>query len=72
MNRDTDHKLDLMTVDEVAALCRVEKKTVYNWNHLGDGPPSYRPNGGRVLFDRAEVEEWLRRSRRTGSEQPAW
>jgi excisionase family DNA binding protein len=68
MNGDTNNKLELMTVDEVAALCRVQKKTVYNWNHLGDGPPSYRPNRGKVLFDRAEVEEWLRISRRSGSE----
>jgi excisionase family DNA binding protein len=72
MDRNTDHKLDLMTVDEVAALCRVQKKTVYNWNHLGDGPPRFRPSGGKVLFDRSDVEDWLRASRQTGREQSTW
>jgi hypothetical protein len=70
MDENTNIKPDFMTVAEVASLCRVQKKTVYNWNYLGDGPPCYRPRRGRILYDRREVEAWLRMSRRSGGGNP--
>ncbi len=31
--------------------------------------PCYKPNGGRLYFDRAELEAWIRRGRVTPSDE---
>lgn len=51
--------VDLMTVPEVAALCRIDAQTVYSWRARGVGPLTFRLNG-RVVADRADVEAWIK------------
>lgn len=55
MNTSTE---PLMTVDEVAALLRVGRKTLLNWRPLGIGPCGFRV-GGAVRYRRVEVDRWL-------------
>ncbi len=53
----------LLTVREVAIYLGVHEKTVYAWVERG-AMPHYKI-GGRVRFDRAQVQQWLH-SRRGG------
>ena len=48
----------LLTVEEVAAQLRVPAATVRYWRHQGVGPKSFKV-GRRVLFDAADVRDWL-------------
>lgn len=53
-----------MDLDEVAALLRIDRKTLVNWrSQRRPGlPVGIRPAGARtVLFRRAEVMAWLDR-----------
>lgn len=61
-----------MTTAEVAELCRTSPETVRYWRHISYGPGSFRV-GRRVLYDRAEVEKWLRslQSAESGDGRPA-
>lgn len=54
---------EYLTVPELAARLHVEKKTVYNWNALGVGPPVHKFGHG-CRYRRTEVEEWERSRRR--------
>lgn len=49
---------DLITTEEVAALCRTSPATVRYWRHIGHGPAGFKL-GRRVLYRRALVEAWL-------------
>jgi len=49
---------DLMTLDEVAALLKVSRKTVLNWRARGIGPPGFRVVKA-VRFRRSEVARYL-------------
>lgn len=52
-----------MTTAELAELVRVPAETVRYWRHAGKGPKSFRiPGGRRVLYNRADVEDWLRQA----------
>lgn len=46
----------LLTVEEVAALLRVEVATIYVWTSKRKIP--FRKVGGRLRFDRDEVLRW--------------
>lgn len=48
-----------MTTAEVAALMRTSPETVRYWRHVGKGPGSFKA-GRKVLYERADVEKWLR------------
>jgi excisionase family DNA binding protein len=48
----------LLTVDEVAELCRTSPATVRYWRHMGSGPKSFRL-GRRVLFREDDVRSWI-------------
>lgn len=56
---------DLMTVAEVAAMLRKSVKALYNWradpeDRSGFGRvPSYRPGGGRPLYRRSDVQNFI-------------
>lgn len=50
---------DLLTTDDVAAMFRQPKATIYAFNSRGDGPPRMKI-GRRVLYRRGDVMEWLR------------
>lgn len=49
---------DWLTVTEVSRLVRLSKPTVYQLASKNQ-IPHYRPSGGKLLFDRAEVEAWI-------------
>lgn len=53
---DTRH--ELMTLDEVAATLRINRKTLLNWRPLGVGPRGFRV-GKAVRYRRSEVDQWL-------------
>lgn len=61
--------MDLITTAEAAKLMRVAPGTVRYWRHIGYGPTGFRV-GGRVLYDRTEVEQWLRDQRMAASTGP--
>lgn len=47
-----------LSVVETAAVCGVTPSAVRSWRSRGIGPRSYRI-GSRVLFDRADVHDWI-------------
>lgn len=57
MRTDADDR-KLLTVEEVAAICRVPPATIYRWNHFGTGPPRLRI-GRHVLYPAADLWAWL-------------
>jgi len=55
---------DILTVDEVAAILKVSRRSVYELTRergqRGDNPlPTVRLNGKTVRFDRADVMAWI-------------
>ncbi|WP_062526042.1 helix-turn-helix transcriptional regulator [Demequina rhizosphaerae] len=48
----------LLTVEEVAELCRTAPATVRYWRYTGTGPRSAKI-GRRVLYRREDVDQWL-------------
>ncbi len=63
----SDSPSPFITVEEVAALLRVPRSTVYIWtSRVGsDAIPRYRA-GRRLVFDPAEVLGWFRETQRIG------
>lgn len=49
--------MNLLTVNEVAALLKTGKSTVYEWAALGQIP--YLKVNGLLRFDEAELLEWV-------------
>lgn len=52
--------MNLMTLKEVAEELRVPEATLRYWRQRGEGPLGFRI-GGKVVFRRAAVEEWVAR-----------
>lgn len=48
----------VLNLDEVATLTGLSKSHLYKMSHTGN-IPCYRPTGGRLHFDKAEIEKWL-------------
>ncbi|WP_433054216.1 helix-turn-helix transcriptional regulator [Dactylosporangium sp. CS-033363] len=48
-----------MSIDEVAALLRVPKGTLYQWRSHRKGPRA-RKVGRHLRYDRADVQAWFR------------
>jgi len=55
---------EFLTVEEVAKYLKTTRKYVYKlvWAHQ---LPCYKPNGGRLLFDPKEIEEFIRAGRKS-------
>jgi excisionase family DNA binding protein len=53
-----------MTTFEVADLLRTSPATVRYWQHMGNGPASFKV-GRRRLYARADVEAFIARARET-------
>jgi hypothetical protein len=54
---------DKLTTSELAIELKRSPETVKRWRRLRLGPPWIALPGGRVLYDRAEVERWLEEQR---------
>lgn len=52
----------LMNIDELADYLRLQRQTIYNW--LNQGKISGIKVGGVWRFDRKDVDDWLRSSKR--------
>jgi predicted DNA-binding transcriptional regulator AlpA len=48
----------LLTVKEVAAMTTLAESTLFDWRAQGKGPRSFK-FGARVVYDEAEVLEWI-------------
>lgn len=48
-----------LTTAEVSALLGVPPETLRYWRHLNKGPQSYRIGDKRVVYDRADLDDWL-------------
>jgi predicted DNA-binding transcriptional regulator AlpA len=51
--------LDLVTTEELAAMCGVAPNTCRYWRHVHQGPKFFKVGGKRVFYKRADVEEWI-------------
>ncbi len=49
---------EYLTVEDVALITRSTPQAVRYWRHRGTGPRSFKL-GRRVLFDPADVAEWI-------------
>ena len=54
-----DPRTPLATTEEVAAYLRRKPGTVKRWRHLGIGPRYIRGEGGEVLYDWADIDDWV-------------
>jgi predicted DNA-binding transcriptional regulator AlpA len=54
----TEDVTELMTLDEVAAVLKVSRKSLLNWRSHRVGPQGFRI-GKAVRYRRDEVERWL-------------
>ena len=50
--------LDLLTVEQLAALLQVPPSTIYQWRYLNQGPPGFKV-GRHLRFEKSDVETWL-------------
>lgn len=50
---------DIFTLAEVAQMTRTNPATLRYWRSLGDGGPKSFKLGRRVLYHRADVEQWI-------------
>jgi DNA-binding transcriptional MerR regulator len=51
--------LDLITTEELAAMCHVAPNTVRYWRHVGQGPKHFKVGGKRVFYKPEDVERWI-------------
>ncbi len=56
----------LLTTVEAAAFLRVGVRTMRRWRTDGGGPPYVQAGGRRILYDRRQLEAWLK------SQTPPW
>lgn len=49
---------EYITVEQLAAITAMAKKTIYEWNSSGYGPTVHKFSG-RVRYLATEVEAWL-------------
>lgn len=47
-----------LTIEEVAAELRLERRSLYDWRVRKVGPPAVKV-GRRLLYRRSELERWL-------------
>ncbi|MGE4164030.1 MAG: helix-turn-helix transcriptional regulator [Vicinamibacterales bacterium] len=48
----------LLTIDEVAAILRKPRGTLYHWRQTGRGPRGFR-NGRTLAFRKSDVDAWI-------------
>jgi excisionase family DNA binding protein len=50
--------IELLTIDDVAALLKVPKSTLYQWSYQGEGPPVVRI-GRHLRYPRDLLDDWI-------------
>ena len=60
----------ILTLPEVAELTRRPVATLRYWRHRGEGPRSFKL-GRAVVYDEADVLEWLDKQRAKDRGEPA-
>ncbi|HYZ08251.1 MAG TPA: helix-turn-helix domain-containing protein [Pseudonocardiaceae bacterium] len=60
----------ILTLPEVAELTRRPVATLRYWRHRGEGPRSFKL-GRAVVYDEADVLEWLDKQRAKDQGEPA-
>ncbi len=56
----TGGRTELLTVDDVAAVLKVPKSTLYQWSYLGEGPPVVRV-GRHLRYPGDLLDLWIDR-----------
>jgi excisionase family DNA binding protein len=56
---------ELLTVEEAAKVLRCRRSTLYGLRARGQGPPVVRVGGGRLLYPKVLLLEWLSAQRET-------
>lgn len=46
-------------INGAAAICGVTKRTLYDWQENGKGPPYYKLHTGATVYNIAEVAGWF-------------
>ncbi len=54
----TGGRAELLTVDDVAAVLRVPKSTLYQWSYQGEGPPVVRV-GRHLRYPGDLLDAWI-------------
>jgi excisionase family DNA binding protein len=54
----TEGRAELLTVDDVAAVLKVPKSTLYQWSYLGEGPPVLRI-GRHLRYPSDLLQSWI-------------
>ena len=62
---------DLITTADVAEMAGVSPRTVQTWRTRGTGPCFQRIGATYVVYDRAEVQRWLKQDYRPIGGVPA-
>src|SRR4029078_13191330 len=55
----TNGKYDILTLAEVAEMTRTNPATLRYWRSVGHGGPKSFKLGRRVLYRRADIEQWM-------------
>lgn len=58
------HVSELLTIEDLSALFKIPKATLYDWTHLGFIP--HYKIGRHVRFDPQEVRDWLKARKVSG------
>ncbi len=59
---------DVLTLDEVAYYTGIGKSYLYKLTHRKE-IPHYKPRGGKIFFNKAEVDQWLQKNRVTPDDE---
>ncbi|MGI6048864.1 MAG: helix-turn-helix domain-containing protein [Petrimonas sp.] len=74
MNKNLDSTLEVIeklsllgaknvfTLDEASLITGLKKSYLYKLTHFKE-IPHYKPNGGMIYFDRADLEAWMKQNR---------
>lgn len=57
---------EYLTSQEVADIVRTSPETIRWFRYVGKGPRSFKV-GRRVLYDRADVEQWIKAAQEGGA-----
>ena len=59
---------EMLTIEEASTFLDLTKSYVYKLAHL-KVVPTYCPNGKRIYFRRAELEQWLQKNRKASRKE---